>query len=408
MANSNGKITAPVTVTDVKQVLGVSSNDVGYLCSNQHGKINMWSKYKPVIDPRVSPSDDDWWLSYDKDAGWDMLYFEDISILTNISNYNWEYKKPIGGASSPYRLADFRGYDPNSEMPIKTNVSGNYTINYYSQRYLYISLTTRSQENNGDLDFNKIMVFSKYTMRQIPLSELYLAIRLTPTSGSYSYFLCSATKIGDESVDIRIDFQQLYNLNPNILYTTVQARLFLVSNKFTDYITSLPEDLSKFILCHDSFNLVQFGIYISGYAGYELRLLEISTSLQSGYTSLEAYDTPSKPYSLQSSYGECYIKLTIDTANVNVQVANIMYTINKFNAEQNEISFASRLWDSNFNSVIGSRVFNDSDTYYLSVNFGTTAENQTILGNFISSRVINVSPPVTFSITQPDWFISNH
>lgn len=48
MAHSNGKITAPVGIdADIAPVLGVGSYDLGYLCSNAHGKINKWSYIKP-------------------------------------------------------------------------------------------------------------------------------------------------------------------------------------------------------------------------------------------------------------------------------------------------------------------------------------------------------------------------
>jgi hypothetical protein len=50
MAHSNGVITAPVGIdADIAPVLGVGSYDLGYLCSNIHGKINKWSRIKPVI-----------------------------------------------------------------------------------------------------------------------------------------------------------------------------------------------------------------------------------------------------------------------------------------------------------------------------------------------------------------------
>lgn len=46
MANSNGKITAPVSMYDVQQVLGENSTDLTTLClSNQ---INKWAKNKPI------------------------------------------------------------------------------------------------------------------------------------------------------------------------------------------------------------------------------------------------------------------------------------------------------------------------------------------------------------------------
>ena len=46
MANSNGVISAPVSIYDVQRVLGDSSTDLGTLCRSS--KINKWAKYKPV------------------------------------------------------------------------------------------------------------------------------------------------------------------------------------------------------------------------------------------------------------------------------------------------------------------------------------------------------------------------
>ena len=45
MPYSNGKITAPVSIYDVRRALNASANDVGRLCAHQ--KINMWARYKP-------------------------------------------------------------------------------------------------------------------------------------------------------------------------------------------------------------------------------------------------------------------------------------------------------------------------------------------------------------------------
>lgn len=41
--------------TDVGAVLGVASNDVGYLCSNRHGKINLMSIFKPTRKHGIIP-----------------------------------------------------------------------------------------------------------------------------------------------------------------------------------------------------------------------------------------------------------------------------------------------------------------------------------------------------------------
>lgn len=46
MAFSNGIITAPISIADVKQALGVGSNDLATLCKSP--QINMWSRNKPM------------------------------------------------------------------------------------------------------------------------------------------------------------------------------------------------------------------------------------------------------------------------------------------------------------------------------------------------------------------------
>ena len=44
--SENGIISAPVSIDDVKQALGESSNDLATLCKSEN--INVWSKYKPI------------------------------------------------------------------------------------------------------------------------------------------------------------------------------------------------------------------------------------------------------------------------------------------------------------------------------------------------------------------------
>ena len=71
MAHSNGKITAPVGIdADIAPVLGVGSYDLGYLCSNAHGKINPWARYKPVRYESLAPGENEkWWQGWDGNCG---------------------------------------------------------------------------------------------------------------------------------------------------------------------------------------------------------------------------------------------------------------------------------------------------------------------------------------------------
>jgi hypothetical protein len=51
--NSNGIISAPVSIDDVKTVLGVASNDLATLCKSSN--INMWARFKPINYNWVAP-----------------------------------------------------------------------------------------------------------------------------------------------------------------------------------------------------------------------------------------------------------------------------------------------------------------------------------------------------------------
>ena len=133
MANSNGLITAPVSMQDVRQVLGNSSTDLGTLC--KASQINMWSKYKPVVlalIDTVSQFDKTnnkwyswatWWKGTTGTCGCVPYVLRSIAdVVDHCSGglNGWSYTKPGGGAASPYRLTDFAGYYHRAVAPISS------------------------------------------------------------------------------------------------------------------------------------------------------------------------------------------------------------------------------------------------------------------------------------------------
>ena len=144
-------ITKPITVTKVRNALGVRSTDVGTLCT--HANVRHWARFKPMDMPGIAQDKRDasdylrltnYWKGkcsirvlvngdyYDK-WGWTFrgqLYeivscgikfyaYTNTNDLMNIyygigasdiqENFSWD--KPKGGANSPFRLGDFIGYD---------------------------------------------------------------------------------------------------------------------------------------------------------------------------------------------------------------------------------------------------------------------------------------------------------
>lgn len=152
--SETGIISAPVSIDDVKQALGESSNDLATLCKSEN--INIWSKYKPISCkgdfkeyPIREDSDEIVTSSYSKYTcvvrcgmnipmdtyknlrnnyggegfainGCYNLYIDNVygsvggihgDTTTMVSGKHF----PKGGANSPYRLSDFRNYNSKAK-----------------------------------------------------------------------------------------------------------------------------------------------------------------------------------------------------------------------------------------------------------------------------------------------------
>lgn len=112
MSVSNGKITAPVSIDDVKSVLGYGSNDLASLCTYEG--INMWAKYKPVDSDNAFLDINTGWKGKRNDCN---INYPKATSIYDIKGY---YSQADNGfthrtASAPYRLGDFRGYNHNAK-----------------------------------------------------------------------------------------------------------------------------------------------------------------------------------------------------------------------------------------------------------------------------------------------------
>lgn len=99
MSHSNGIISAPVSIDDIKSVLGESSNDLGTLCKSS--AINMWSKKKPVRLATAFPDiNGNWWRADDGDLGIQIVKGGTTNLGTLYSGAAFNYKRPGGGVVS--------------------------------------------------------------------------------------------------------------------------------------------------------------------------------------------------------------------------------------------------------------------------------------------------------------------
>lgn len=151
MGYTDKKITAPVSVSDVQSAIGSSSPELGVLC--QDSNINMWAKYKPVVNAIIDTTSQlnsartgwkteaqlgttkAWWRGSNGQCGLSFPMVDIGSSSVNNSgvitalnslktiidgNLNgWSYIKPSGGTNSPFRQLDFLRYWSAAPNPVK-------------------------------------------------------------------------------------------------------------------------------------------------------------------------------------------------------------------------------------------------------------------------------------------------
>ena len=254
MSVSNGKITAPVSIDDVKSVLGESSNDLATLCKSEN--IKMWSKNKPIKHNCLfKPTD-----AQKKEVNYGISNIPYYRLLgkmtqdvingsmqnaTNISTLDtriepWHYQKPIGGYASPYRLGDFDGYFANAESPIgviteteiESSLSGKVSVVF-----------NKNTDTVSSLTFNDLASEKNF-------SNQYLGLCLS--DGNKSFYMTQ--KIGfDEGDDVTISmldsFGIFFRTAKLFPYFDNKTRLVLVAFVF---ISTTPIVADKNITTHDN------------------------------------------------------------------------------------------------------------------------------------------------------------
>lgn len=129
MPYANGKITRPVSVSDVQRAVGSGSGDVGTLCRANY--INMWARYKPEtavtglttygIQPITLQQRQ--LNSYGIQSLQNTGYGSISALVTDLRNGTartpFQYVKPFGTSASPYRLTDFEHYWNAAPTPIR-------------------------------------------------------------------------------------------------------------------------------------------------------------------------------------------------------------------------------------------------------------------------------------------------
>lgn len=116
----------PLTGITVTMVAGATGNfqstDVGSLCT--YSGVNKWAKFKPVPLAEVAPSrvsGSTWYRGTNGNCGLNIPNYSTMPAMFTAlrgGTTMWNYTRPTGGASQPFRLGDFGGYEHAAQPPL--------------------------------------------------------------------------------------------------------------------------------------------------------------------------------------------------------------------------------------------------------------------------------------------------
>ena len=208
MSIVNGIIQAPVTIADVKTVLGETNNDLAALCRSD--KINMWAKYKPVELNKPFTSDEfdftnnhwrdnaTWFKGADFEGvgicGIKIAHSSTLQSLTELYDKglgNWERVKVGSTFACPYRLSDFIGYKHAATAPFKRPF-----------------VTSKTNENGSvfaTMMIKNLDTENELTMQEFgKLSEAYLGLALKDAAGRLVYFMTTDKTLKDGGINVEM------------------------------------------------------------------------------------------------------------------------------------------------------------------------------------------------------------
>lgn len=215
MSIVEGTIVKPVSIEDVKKVLGVTDNDLGKLCRSD--KINMWCRYKPVSYPSYSETNR-WKLGVGIYIGDFSATPEDIA-LADVSAYKWFYSRPTGDKSSPYRLTDFMGYNPDCRCPLTFSMPKDIVYGDLSNG---VSINVDEDISSANVTLNDIFLIEEYGDFRLSLAILddnvikcwFFGPQVNGLDGNSTY-------TDYKNITIRTGALKQFNLTNNKVYTGV-------------------------------------------------------------------------------------------------------------------------------------------------------------------------------------------
>lgn len=326
MSNSNGIISKPVSIDDVRTVLGESSTVLNTLCRSD--RINKWSKHKPVeYNSPVGITDDaikskNFGLKPGVKSG---NIINSLTKFDDVKEADWFYEKP----HTFLRLGDFREYYHHAEPFIKTRLANNIEINQFNGQTYTFAPDVILQ----DIDNRTISLSDLRTM----LNGYYYAVAIKGTGTNNAWREYKGGNIlarpdGGVSIDVS-----------GLTKGTYQVALYLSSSNAVGSGDMMP-------LPKDGNNNTWLTADITFKASFEIELSYVSKSLNGTYSYIDGL---TEYYPMPAS-GTLYFKgvvRCITTASRSIADTVLNGQSDMFNGGTNTKSLHNCIYDESKNII---------------------------------------------------------
>ena len=278
MGHNNGVITSPVTTEDIRQTLGLASRQVGYLCSNEHGMTNKWSRYKPVWYPGyisdikiaykakysgLAPglhSDGDCGLAPSNHYYYTGTAAEKAELIKKTTLEGWDYAAPLGNVVDAYghqnicrcKMLDFVGYNHNAVPPMYLpKFNEERTINNAAEKYVYYRLNfIESDTREGNIGFDDLAQSNFINFKNVTIiavlfryngeiEQFFESDRILDEEGNFndSYIAFDVTKLA---------YANNYKIYMSLLHYIPDqyVEMYPLMNEKSDIVASFPLTLN--------------------------------------------------------------------------------------------------------------------------------------------------------------------
>lgn len=179
--NSIDRYSKSISISEVREVLGESSDNLFVLCTSD--KINKYSRFKPLSNSKKEPLTDAEFEGTTSEKHNKIVFGLNCALLgseemNTLHQARWDYvSRPDGSFLSPCRLSDFLGYNSVANSNTYGSIiSVNNTIYYDKNKPIEIQLGYSEDAVNGGIRIQDII--SIISGKDVDLSQYYPCIMI--------------------------------------------------------------------------------------------------------------------------------------------------------------------------------------------------------------------------------------